>query len=513
MMMCASPAAATNWFVNWQGTGQFPTIQAALASALVVNGDIITLGDGVYSGPGNRDVSFLGKNVTIRSSAGNDFNEDVVIDCQGGAGNPHRAFLFNSGETSGATLLGLVIEHGYVENADGGGIWVGAASPTIDYCSVHGCVAVNGNGGGIACVGAGSPTISRCDVYSDDASGSSGANGGGIYTTGSATPTLQYLSMTGHHATYTGSGDGGHGGAIFCSNAQLLSVDASGNVASGRGGAIAASGSSATSLYLAGNSSGGPGGGASCVGSTMIGSVVVGNVSGAGGGGISASRTSVLQSCTISGNRAASGGGFSGADTDLESTIVWGNCASDASHEMDSGNNVTIGCCCVDPTGMVGAVGVSGAFVQSAPHFCNPISCSTAPFLGGDYSLNSQSPCLPAYNSCSSLIGAAGQGCATDAVEASVLGVHDELRAPAVSHGPIEIEYSLARAGRARLSLHDVGGRLIAVLADASMEPGRHVLRWSGNDDRGGHVAPGVYFMRLVTSSSVISRKVARLGS
>ena len=43
---------ATTYLVNPEGTGDFPTIQAAIDA--VVDGDIIELNDGTFTGDGNR---------------------------------------------------------------------------------------------------------------------------------------------------------------------------------------------------------------------------------------------------------------------------------------------------------------------------------------------------------------------------------------------------------------------------------------------------------------------------
>jgi plastocyanin len=62
------------------------------------------------------------------------------------------------------------------------------------------------------------------------------------------------------------------------------------------------------------------------------------------------------------------------------------------------------------------------------------------------------------------------------------------------------LSLSLPAAARVRLSVHDGAGRLVALLADATLEAGEHVLVWDGSDQRGRPVASGVYTARLVVN-------------
>jgi hypothetical protein len=87
-LLAAAPAFAATWHVNPEGTGDFPDIQSAVAGA--ADGDEILLDDGVFSGSGNTNVSFLGKAITIRSASGN--ASTCSIDPRFSA----RAFLFNT---------------------------------------------------------------------------------------------------------------------------------------------------------------------------------------------------------------------------------------------------------------------------------------------------------------------------------------------------------------------------------------------------------------------------------
>lgn len=81
---------ATTYVVDPYGTGDFPTIQDAVDAC--VSGDVIELTDGTFTGPGNRDVRFYGKNLTVRSQSGDP--DRTTLDCEGAS----RAFLLFDGE-------------------------------------------------------------------------------------------------------------------------------------------------------------------------------------------------------------------------------------------------------------------------------------------------------------------------------------------------------------------------------------------------------------------------------
>lgn len=58
---------AETYIVRPDGTGDFPTIQAAVDAA--VDGDAIELTEGVFRGEGNGNVTVYQKGITIRSQS------------------------------------------------------------------------------------------------------------------------------------------------------------------------------------------------------------------------------------------------------------------------------------------------------------------------------------------------------------------------------------------------------------------------------------------------------------
>jgi thiol-disulfide isomerase/thioredoxin len=66
-------------------------------------------------------------------------------------------------------------------------------------------------------------------------------------------------------------------------------------------------------------------------------------------------------------------------------------------------------------------------------------------------------------------------------------------------------------AGRVKLTVHDVAGRLVRTLVDEEMPAGRSRAVWDGTDDRGHGLSSGVYFVRLAAGEESAFRKVTLL--
>jgi hypothetical protein len=222
----ASALAQTTWYVdggNCPGPGSgtpadpFCTIQAGIDAS--TNGDSVEVADGVYTGAGNRDLDFGGRLITLRSENGADA---CVIDCQAHSADPHRAFLFQTGETDEAILEGFTIRNGYAPDAVGGAVYILNSSPTIADCVFEYNVAValpgvehTGKGGAIYVGEGGSPSMSDC-IFNDNSVTSGGVNrtgnGGAIANLGG---TMFVANCQFHRNTAIRTGSlGGSGGAI-----------------------------------------------------------------------------------------------------------------------------------------------------------------------------------------------------------------------------------------------------------------------------------------------------------
>jgi len=392
-------AVATSYVVAPDGSGDFPTIQAAIDAA--VDGDIILLSDGTFTGNGNRDLDYLGKAIALQSQSGN--SGTCVIDCQGSAADPHRAVRFVSGEPAGAMLIGVTITGGHVFDPE--------------------------YGSAFRCSNGSAPTIRCCDV-SDN-------HGTAVYAD-------LHCSLVFSDCRFTGN-DGGPAGAIFINEGGLSisGCDFIANEAEWRAAAIFAL---ATDAELA-----------SC---QFIGNVTreASAVEFNGGGEISISDClfrdnactanggavvfwicgpNVLERCTFAGNTAASGCAAVYARkvvaTYARNCTFWGNACPDGTIFADSYTFVLENCLlagategpavsspddcaelsCCDLHGnaggdWVGAIadqyGIQGN-ISADPLLCDPAN--------GDFHLDSASPCVPfsPQNPTCDLVGAWPVGC------------------------------------------------------------------------------------------------------
>jgi hypothetical protein len=132
----ALKALATEWLVKTSG-GNFTNIQAALDSSLVVDGDVITVDGGTWTGDfgangRNWELDFNGKALTLRSAGGPSV---CTIDCADGL-TKHRAFWFHSAEGPRSIVMGFTISHakGHEQDCAGLAILCQGTSPKIVNC-------------------------------------------------------------------------------------------------------------------------------------------------------------------------------------------------------------------------------------------------------------------------------------------------------------------------------------------------------------------------------------------
>lgn len=385
VLAVAAPAsgAADTFVVSPDGTGDFPTIQAAIDGAQ--NGDVIELAAGTFTGDGNRDVDYSGKAVAIRSQSGN--AEECVIDCEGADGDPHQGFLFVSGEGPGSILESVTVTGGHASGptpSDLGGAvaCLDSSSPTIRDCRFLNNAATFG--GAVACKNSASPVISGC-VFT----GNSADRGGAVFCQFSSSPDILQCSFSANSAD--------RGGALYCqftSSPAVSDCAFSESTATGDGGAVHCSSDCSPSIS---------------------GCTFWKNSCAAAGGGIylSASSLSVERS-SFSSNSAAAGAG--GIACNVSSSVTGGRCIiasslSGAAVVCSGGSEAALVCCDLfgneggDWVGSIAGQDGTAGNISLDPVFCDEVN--------GDLTIAGESPCAPfsAPNEECALIGAGAIAC------------------------------------------------------------------------------------------------------
>jgi hypothetical protein len=381
LLLCcalACPVGATVYGVDPLGTGDFPTIQAALDAC--ADGDVIELTPGVFQGDGNRDLDFLGKAVLLCAQGGR--TRDCVIDCQGSEGEPHRGIHFHSGESLGSVVRGIAISGGWAMH--GGGVWCErTASPAFIECVFFANSADTGGGAFVE----ESASFTACAFEDNEATWS----GGGLNAYGQVE--LQNCIFQGNTAT--------HGGGLYLywSSASVAACAFLDNEATGGGGGVHCEMPSTpefTNCTFAGNTAGNIGGGFN----------------------VEVDCTPVLSGCTFVHNGAPNGGGLWAGplcSVTLENTLIAFGVAGEAALCVE--NETQFACCDLHGNAggdWVGSIaeqyGLNGN-ISADPLFCDPAQ--------GDYRIEAGSPCAPFSppNPDCALIGAWPVGCGSTPVE------------------------------------------------------------------------------------------------
>ena len=174
------------------GTGDHPSIQSAINAA--DNDWTVVLENGLFQGEGNRDLDFQGKAIALISRSNNP--DSCIIDCEGTESEPHRGFLFQSGESSDAVIEGITIVNGYAD--EGGAIKCeNGSSPTIRNCVLMDNYATSG--GALHCSEEATPLVEYTLLFSNEA-----ATGGALFIENSS-PTFENCTISYNHAPLAGA--------------------------------------------------------------------------------------------------------------------------------------------------------------------------------------------------------------------------------------------------------------------------------------------------------------------
>ncbi len=136
------------------------TLQAGIDAAEELDTVLVTAG--TYSGEGNRDLSFNGKNIILLSEGGPDA---TILDC-GGEPDSHQGFVFKNGEDSSSVIDGFKITSSYSPMLWNEAAIICQSSPTIKNCLISGNI-----GDGILCSYGAAPKIINCIISNNTGAG------------------------------------------------------------------------------------------------------------------------------------------------------------------------------------------------------------------------------------------------------------------------------------------------------------------------------------------------------
>jgi len=188
---------SATYLVDPDGTGDFPTIQAAVNAA--VEDDVIQLSDGTFRGDGNRDIDMPAFPIKIESLNGDPAL--CTIDCEGTAKAHYRAFVFDAGGVNGSWVYRITIQNGY---ADVGGavLLENDSQASFGTCVFSDNYGVQ-DGGAILCKQYSSVGLSFCTFLDNETAG----DGGALALSGLATSDVGASRFEGNVA---GGGGGSH---------------------------------------------------------------------------------------------------------------------------------------------------------------------------------------------------------------------------------------------------------------------------------------------------------------
>jgi parallel beta-helix repeat protein len=353
------------------------TIQEAIDAS--VNGDTVLLSDGVYTGPGNNNVTFDGRAVTVRSEHGPD---NCIIDC--GHEDETIGFWFSAGDGPESVLDGLTITAGR-STLGGGAIDCTSASPTIRRCKLTDS---RGAWGGAIRLERGAPTIEDCVMRGNTAAApgpQSDAVGGAICGLRCSDLAVRYCTIAGNVA-----GDDGGGVYLHASSGEIVGCRIMDNTAGGNGAGLFMQ----NSLFRI----------ADCL--------IAGNIAMDDGAGVYLYDQSSpdVSGCTITDNMAFGLGGavlaFGWSLPTVSNSILYGNLALVAGNEIAllAGSELTVSYSDVDTGEGWSWIGPGCSLnwlegnIETYPVFADPAGPDGDPytFADNDYRLRYYSPCLDA---------------------------------------------------------------------------------------------------------------------
>jgi len=157
---------------------------------------------------------------------------------------------------------------------------------------------------------------------------------------------------------------------------------------------------------------------------------------------------------------------------------------------------------------------LAGSFVLGQDHDQNGVDEIRMDFSKDDLRAllgNLNDPSQSPLTITASLVGG---GTVTALINSNILPDDRALRrvGPNPMNPEMVVTVHLAAAGRARVAVYDLSGRLVRTLMDeTSASAGDHAVRFDGKDDQGRHLASGRYFVKAETASGVDSAPITIL--
>lgn len=521
------------YLVQVDGSGDFPTIQAALDGAAV--GSIVELANGVYRGDGNRDLDFGGKALHLRSEGG--VPGSCIIDCEGSSSDQHRAFDFASGEGPETVISGITITHGYMSSTIAGAaiIQSGCSPRFVD------CMFVNnfsGEGGAVRTLPDSGVSFTRCKFIGNQ----SGAHAGAIYLDHS-TDYFESCEFTDNFCYL-------EGGALYTNGAdvEMISCEFTDNIGD-HGGAASIGGGSviASNCSFNGNSADHANGGGLhliLTDATIEDCTFTNNIAEDGGAiGILLSVVEI-SGCTLTDNTADYGGAIHWEDSEgtISECTLFRNvgdtsggglyCAYLGAPELSNviiafsseGGAVHLGylsdvpaLVCCDLYGNIDGDWVdeiAGQYGSDGNISLDPLFCG---FTNPDepYTLDASSSCAAGNNPQCGQIGGWGVGCDNVAGIEGDSDITPVLTLRSISPNPFQrstqIAYGIAGGAGPRpvsVTIFDAGGRLVRRLVERQETAGWQSVVWDGMNDSGGRASAGVYFCQIRVGTEICSERV-----
>ena len=235
-------AAATSLLVLPEGTGPYPTLQAALSVA--ADGDTILLGNGIFSGAENHNLQLENMSLTIRSQSGDPLA--CQVDVGGSTPQSGRFLLCSGGPDHEVTVEGLTLRNGFSYQPGGSVSSMGLHLLLRDCRLLDNFCDGYEIGGGAVVQAGGSLTLEDCLFQNNESHALPGQGpSGGAVSCYEAEVIIQDCHFVGNFApgAFDSGGEGGAiyvtGGSLQLDNSEFLSNSVGGSImASSYGGAI-----------------------------------------------------------------------------------------------------------------------------------------------------------------------------------------------------------------------------------------------------------------------------------